>query len=206
MRVLITFRQPFFLNEYLLPMKFSKINFSKIIFEFISVSFAVLFAILLNQWREDRNNKDLAQKVLVNVGEEFIENKETLYSFVPEHKALLIEIDSMITLSNNDDKVVNKEINLNLLSSSAWEMAKITNAVFYLDFDVVNNLAKIYKLQNYYESIIKQYNLKEAIAGQNKNEVEQLLESKRLLETIIPLEESLIGYYDLMLDKVLTKK
>ena len=189
-----------------MTMKISKINFSKIIFEFISVSFAVLFAILLNQWREDRNNKDLAQKVLVNVGEEFIENKETLYSFIPGHKALLIEIDSMITLSNNEDKVVNKEINLNLLSSSAWEMAKITNAVFYLDFDVVNNLAKIYKLQNYYESIIKQYNLKEAIAGQNKNEVEQLLESKRLLETIIPLEESLIGYYDLMLDKVLTKK
>lgn len=189
-----------------MSIKFSKINFSKIIFEFISVSFAVLFAILLNQWREDRNNNHLAEKALINVGEEFVENKETLNSLIPDHKALLLEIDSIINLSTNDDAIINKEINLNLLSSSAWEMAKITNAFYYLDFNKVNNLAKIYKLQNYYETIIKEYNLKEALKDQNINDRQHLLGSKQLLETIIPLEENLEGYYKLMIEEVLTKK
>ena len=183
----------------------SKINFSRIIFEFISVSFAVLFAILLNQWREDRNNNNLAKKALINVREEFIENKETLHSIIPRHNALLVSIDSLLSVNNNDGRNINKDINLDLLSSSAWEMAKITNAVYYLDFDVVNNLAKIYKLQYYYESIIKKYNLKEAIEYQDVDIKRQVLASKQLLETIIPLEENLVGYYDLMIKEVLTK-
>ena len=187
-------------------MKLSKINFSKIVFEFISVSFAVLFAILLNQWREDRNNTKLAQKALVNVSEEFKENKEILMNFIPNHKSVLVEIDSVINLSDKDNVLVIKNIKINLINSSAWEMAKITNAVYYLDFDVVNNLSKIYKLQDYYESIVKQYILKNANSYQIETDKKYLLDAKRFLETIIPLEEDLVGYYNLMLDKVLTKK
>ena len=189
-----------------MAIKFSKINFSKIIFEFISVSFAVLFAILLNQWREDRNNKDLAQKAIVNVREEFIENKEILVKFIPNHKSILVEIDSVINSSDKDNVPVIKNININLINSSAWEMAKITNAVYYLDFDIVNNLSKIYKLQAYYESIVKQYILKNAASYQLETDKKYLLDTKRFLETIIPLEVDLVGYYNLMLDKVLTKK
>ena len=187
-------------------MKFSKINFSKILFEFISVSFAVLFALLLNHWREDRNNRNLAQKAIVNVRGEFIENKEILLKFIPNHTSVLLSIDSILELSDEDDLFVIKNIDINLINSSAWEMSKITNAVYYVDFDVVNNLSKIYKLQAYYESIVHQYILKNAASYQLESDKKYLLDTKRFLETIIPLEEDLVGYYDLMLDEVLTKK
>ena len=186
--------------------KKSKINFSRIIFEFISVSFAVLFALILNQWREDRNNGHLAEKALVNIREEFLENKETLSSYHQIHQTSIKEIDSLLTISEENISIRNKDIKVTIISSSAWEMTKITKAVYYLDFEVVNNLSKIYKLQEYYESIIKQYILKGA-EGDNQNDSKiQLLETKSFLETIIPLEEDLVGYYDLMLEEVLTEK
>ena len=187
-------------------MKFSKINFSKLLFEFVSVSFAVLLALLLSQWREDRNNTDLAQKAMANVREEFVENKETILNFIPNHKSTLVEIDSILKLSNKEDVIADVNIDINLINSSAWEMAKITNAVYYLDFEVVNNLAKVYKLQTYYESIVEQFILKSAASHQVETDEKYLLDMKNFLETIIPLEDDLVGYYDLMLEEVITKQ
>jgi len=43
-------------------MKNSKINFSRLLFEFISISFAVLIALFVNQWREGHNNQNIADK------------------------------------------------------------------------------------------------------------------------------------------------
>jgi len=187
--------------------KKSKINFNRIIFEFISVSFAVLFALILNQWREDRNNNHLAEKALVNIRKEFLENKKTLFDLNQNHHVALAEIDSLLTISKESYLTYDKDISLTVINSSAWEMTKITKAIYYLDFEVVNNLSKIYKLQEYYESIVKQYILKGAEAGnQNESNQKQLIDTKSFLKTIIPLEKDLVGYYDLMLEKVLTKK
>ncbi len=185
-------------------MKKKSINFNHLIFEFISVSFAVIFALFVNQWREDYNNQKLAEKSITNISEELKENKETLTQLIPKHKALIVSIDSLLAIAKTDsiDKNTLNAVEITLISSSAWEMAKITKAVYFIDFDEVNNLAKVYNLQAYYESIVKQYILKNSLSNSNVD-LESLNKVKVFLEAIVPLEEDLVFYYNLILTEVL---
>lgn len=189
-------------------MKNKRLNIQRLIFEFISVSFAVLIALLVNQWREDHNNGKLAEKAIYNIKQELQENKDVLAILIPSHQSTLSQIDSVIEKKENnnssDDSIIS--INVTLISSSAWEMAEITNAIFYLDFDDANKMAKVYNLQSYYESIIKQFILKNAYNYQSDQDLEFLRNNKQFLETIIPLEEDLQNYFNLLLENILVEE
>lgn len=185
-----------------------KINYSRLIFEFVSVSFAVLFALFVNQWRENYNNKKLANKAVINIKHELNDNIKVLNDFIPQHQSSLKRLDSIISLNENSASLINSPVSLDLtiLSSSAWEMAKITNAIYHLNFDGVNNLAKVYALQAYYESIVKQYLIKTATVSQENPNMSVLKDNKQFLETIIPIEEDLNTYLTIMLTEVLADK
>lgn len=189
-------------------MKNKRLNIQRLISEFISVSFAVLIALLVNQWREDHNNGKLAEKAIYNIQQELQENKDVMAILIPSHKSILSQIDSIIERKENCNSSVDSIIliDVTLISSSAWEMAEITNAIFYLDFDDANKMAKVYNLQSYYESIIKQYILNSSFSYQSDQDLEFLRNNKQFLETIIPLEEDLQKYFDLLLKNVLVEE
>ena len=189
-------------------MENKRLNFQRLAFEFISVSFAVLIALLVNQWREDHNNGKLAEKAIYNIRQELQENKEVMDILIPSHKSILSHIDSIIGRKENYNSTVDSIISIDvaLISSSAWEMAEITNAIFYLNFDDANKMAKVYNLQSYYESIIKQFILKNSFSYQSDQDLEFLRNNKQFLETIIPLEEDLQNYFNLLLKNVLVEE
>ena len=184
-----------------------KLNIRRLIFEFISVTFAVLFALFVSQWRENYNNDKLAEKAVLNIGIELEKNKEDISLSIPKHKSTLAHIDSLLIVNENSGIPINESISIELMimSSSAWEMAEITNAIYYLDFEDVNDLAKVYDLQSYYESIVKHYILNSSIVYQPKSSIIRLKNNKQFLETIIPIEENLKTYYNHMLTEVLKK-
>ena len=189
-------------------MKNERLNIQRLIFEFISVSFAVLIALLVNQWREEYNNGKLAEKAIYNIKQELQENKDVMAILIPSHKSTLSHIDSIIGREEKNISTVDSNIliDVTLISSSAWEMAEITNAIFYLDFDDANKMAKVYNLQSYYESIIKQFILKNSFSYQSDQDLEFLRNNKQFLETIIPLEEDLQNYFNLLLKNVLVEE
>ena len=127
---------------------------------------------------------------------------------IPSHKSTLSHIDSIIGREEKNISTVDSNIliDVTLISSSAWEMAEITNAIFYLDFDDANKMAKVYNLQSYYESIIKQFILKNSFSYQSDQDLEFLRNNKQFLETIIPLEENLQNYFNLLLKNVLVEE
>ena len=189
-------------------MKNKRLNIQRLIFEFISFSFAVLIALLVDQWREDHNNDKLAEKAIYNIKQELQENKEAMDILIPSHKSILSQIDSIIGRKEKNISTVDSiiSIDVTLISSSAWEMAEITNAIFYLDFDDANKMAKVYNLQSYYESIIKQFILKNSYSYQSDQDLEFLRNNKQFLKTIIPLEENLQNYFNLLLINVLEEE
>ena len=189
-------------------MKNKRLNIQRLIFEFISFSFAVLIALLVDQWREDHNNDKLAEKAIYNIKQELQENKEAMDILIPSHKSILSQIDSIIGRKEKNISTVDSiiSIDVTLISSSAWEMAEITNAIFYLDFDDANKMAKVYNLQSYYESIIKQFILKNSYSYQSDQDLEFLRNNKQFLETIIPIEEDLQKYFRLLLKNVLVEE
>ena len=189
-------------------MKSKKLNLQRLIFEFISVSFAVLIALLVNQWREDNNNDKLAEMAIYNIKQEIQENKDVMDILIPTHNSVLSKIDRIIERKEKYNSTVDSTISIDvtLISSTAWEMAEITNAIFYLDFDDANKLAKVYNLQSYYESIIKQFILKNSYSYQSNQDLEFLKNNKQFLETIIPLEGDLQKYFNLLLNNVLVEE
>ena len=189
-------------------MKNKRFNIKRLISEFISVSFAVLIALLVNQWREDHNNGKLAEKAIYNIRQELKENKDAMTILIPSHKSVLSQIDSIIGRKEKNISAVDSNISIDvtLISSSAWEMAEITNAIFYLDFNDANKMAEVYNLQSYYESIIKHFILKNAYSYQSDQDLEFLRNNKQFLETIIPLEEDLRNYFNLLLKNVLVEE
>lgn len=180
------------------------INFRKIFIEALSIAFAVFLALLARQWGENRNHQKLADKALVNISEELIENKDVMLDLIPYHQKKIRELDSIIVIIKNDSTYQDtlEQLKITLISSTAWEMAKITNAIYYMDFEEVNNLAKVYNLQSYYESIVKQYILKSSSEYQDDNSIETLKSKRLFLKSTLPLEESLKSYYNMMLDDI----
>jgi hypothetical protein len=184
----------------------NKIDFRKLIFEFTSVSFAVLVALVVNQWRADYNNKKIAEKAVDNIKTEIIENRDIMNKIIPNHQLVLNKIDSLLLIRENldNDTTSIMPFNIILTNSSAWEMSKITNAVFYINFDTANKIAKVYNLQKYYESIIKQYFIKNSFSNK-ETDIDNFKKTKQFLETIIPLEENLKSLYNRLINEVLIK-
>ena len=149
----------------------------------------------------------MAEKAIDNIREELKYNQEILSGIVPNHKAVLFSIDSLISVSEGD--VISVElinIDFKLISSSSWEMAELTQAISYMDIDVVTNLAKVYNFQSYYESILKNFVLKSAYDSDEYMDRETLQKTKAFLETVIPMEEDLASYCKIMIDQVLIEK
>ena len=182
----------------------NKINIKKLVFEFLSVSFAVFIALIANQWRDSYNKGKSAQNSIQSIRVELTENKENIETILPNHIESLRQIDSLIQLMPNDsiDIDVVDTLKIKLVGSSAWEMSKLTKAVYYIDFDEVNILAKVYTFQGYYESIVKNYIIKGSNTIQD-SDLNELRKVKNFLESIIPLEKDLKGYYNDVLTEVL---
>lgn len=68
----------------------SKINRQQLLFEFISVVFAVLFALLLNNWRENIKSSKAADRVIQSIKEEILKNDELLQASL-EYRTTLLE-------------------------------------------------------------------------------------------------------------------
>lgn len=68
------------------------INRQQLLFEFVSVVFAVLFALLLNNWRENIKSSKAADRVVQSIKEEILKNDELLRSSLRYRTALLEQL------------------------------------------------------------------------------------------------------------------
>lgn len=178
-----------------------KINYRKLAFEFISISFAVLAALIVNQCRENHNSEKLSNKALSFIELEMEDNKNVLTKFLGSHQKLSTKIDSILSLETLPTETENYDVELTILSASAWEMAEFTKALYNKNLTDINNITKVYNLQDYYQTIVKEYILKNSLkASSAENNIENLKNNQQFLNTIIPLEEDLIKFYTLLIE------
>jgi len=119
--------------------------------EAASVVFAVLVALGVDEWREDRQNRDLAERALVAVAAEIEGNREELVGSLEANRALA---ESVVAASR--DTVLPEDFSVNyeysLLSTAAWETAQVTRATQFIPLERVQRLARLYNLQQLFES------------------------------------------------------
>lgn len=144
----------------------NRISISKILLEIFSVSFAVLLALGVNEWRNIRANEKLANEALENIRKEILSNldiaKETLTlnkEIVKKQKMAFLSIKKEIdsNISNSIENDVHSRFPFSFMFSpikkTAWNSSNLTNAVIYLDFDLVQLLSETYENQELYSRV-----------------------------------------------------
>ena len=129
-----------------------RIDRRKAFFEFLSIVVAVVLAMGLTEWRQDYLNRRLAEKSFQNIVVEITENLEQLRS-----DSVRIAQDREF-MTNWVRKWVNEEetgpfeanFRLSILSTAAWEVAKINQSLTHLSNEKNMDMAELYALQSFY--------------------------------------------------------
>jgi hypothetical protein len=170
---------------------------NKLLFEFISIAFAVFLGLMLNQWNDNRKNKELAGQSKQNILTEIKENKARIENILNLHEESLSRLDSLLSQFENGQKLDNiaLSINFSLLSTSSWETAKLTRAISYMDIETVSDIASTYSYQEYFQFIVKNY-LNEYTFNQPEHfDRSFFIKIQNALNVIIPMEKDLIECY-----------
>lgn len=177
--------------------------YKKLTFEFISVAFAVFLGLMLNQWKDNRTNRKTAEISVNNIVTEVNENAKRLKDMLTSHNALNAIIDSVINKQLPDEALDTVSgLTMNLLQSTAWETAKLTQAIAYIDVRVVKEAAGIYEFQDYYKNIVKEFVLQDISNPEELSPETTLRYTNKFLDKIIPIETNLLQYYDELLKTI----
>ncbi len=179
---------------------FSKFN--KMLIEVLSVIFAVLVALGVDQWWEDRENLELAQKMRTGIESEFRENlkeiERTNENYTTTSDTLRMHLaEEVVTLDN-----VNINLELAVLTSATWHTAQMLRAIHYMDYEWVIKVSSQYELQSIYLDTQKQLlevmgRLAEMDAEENPRKILRTIVGRLMI--MISLQNGLIeGFTDLL--------
>ena len=116
------------------------------------IFFAVVLALAAEEWREQKDRQELADRALRSVVEEMRSNLEELEvtgvrnaERLESASAVLAELEA-----GRDQGGADVGLEVALLSSAAWQSAQMSQAVQYLDFGVMRELSEVYEVQDLY--------------------------------------------------------
>jgi hypothetical protein len=124
-----------------------------ILLESFIVVFSILFALAVDEWKEDSENRQLAEKSIAVFEREIEQNMARLEDLAPYHSGLremLTRIDSTGDVRTAED--LRSTIGLEplrppLLTDVAWQTSLATGALTKMDFETVSALSLTYTLQ-----------------------------------------------------------
>jgi hypothetical protein len=113
--------------------------------EALSVVFAVLVALGVDEWREDKANLELAGRALAGLTAEIENNLVELDSTRDENVSMLAQLDA--ALAEGGPQSFSMEFEYTQLSQAAWQTSQVTQAVHFVDYEAVQRIARLYDLQ-----------------------------------------------------------
>lgn len=114
------------------------------------VVLAVLAALAVDEWREARQQEELANRAIAVIAAEIEANREELADAAESNAALLEEVVAADRAGELPDDF-DLTFEYSLISTSAWETAQVTQATHFMPLDRVQQLAKLYGLQALYQ-------------------------------------------------------
>jgi hypothetical protein len=131
----------------------------ELLLETVSVVFAVLLALGVDEWRERRNQEALAERARASILEEVRANREELRGTREANRALFEKIEAALPrlaedpgarIEEGSDVQLAVTYQVALLSSASWQTAQMTQAAHFLDFDWVTRISRVYDQQALY--------------------------------------------------------
>jgi hypothetical protein len=179
-----------------------KLPIQKLLVEVFSIVLAVLLALAMNQWRERRGNRALAETALSNIELELRSNQDLLL--------LLNENNRSVTasLAGEDPETGNPPAFVPglQLQEIAWNAFLSTGVSSYVDYGTVLMLSKLYSIQEVYKELgsqVVQAELNSAAyavaAGTTIDEEQKLEQFSGFLELLVAIEIELLQTYEVTL-------
>lgn len=117
-----------------------------------SVVFAVLFALGVNEWRDDRRKRVTAEQARQSIEAEVAENQEELRQALLDNTSTLREVGRLAGAVGSDSTL---ELQLGLtlasLSSAAFDASESAGVTATMDFQWLLSVARVYNLQGLYQ-------------------------------------------------------
>lgn len=171
----------------------------ELILEAVSVVFAVLLALGVDEWRETRSQNALAERARASILEEIRSNEAELRRTREANRALLQRIEETLARGRQGPELTLEfNFQIALVSSASWHTAQMTQAASFLDFDWVRRVSKVYEFQDVY--VTSQSAVVDRISG-----ISEILENDPFrmlriiadrLRTNLELQDSLLEKYE----------
>lgn len=122
----------------------------EIVIEAASVVLALLLALAINAWNEDRETRARAEAARQAILAELRENRDEIREAQPKLKEITTYLHDAIASDAPDRHEMTVDLGISLLSEAAWRAALATQATQTIDFAWMTRVAKVYELQENY--------------------------------------------------------
>jgi hypothetical protein len=170
------------------------------------IFFAVMLALAAEEWRENRDRLELADRALRSVAEELRSNLEELERTGERNAGRLEAAGTVLAELEAGQDQGNADIGLevSLLSTAAWQSAQMSQAVQYLDFDIMRTLSEVYEIQDLYDRVQTGAvdNMTEMMRTAEEDPVAAVRQGVISLSVLQELQGSLLEVYRNTLDEL----
>ncbi len=159
--------------------KFVKnIKWSTLLLEMISVVFAILLALWVNQIHQNYDNKNKATDQQQRILEEVSRNLAALEPHFTRNDSLLISARYLIEerknlLQDDGPQYFTLGYSFNSLENTEWEVAKLTGVIAHMESDDIAILSNIYLDQALYSDHWISFTKKFALGSLNLNSTKE---------------------------------
>jgi hypothetical protein len=125
-------------------------SWTRILLEVALITLGVFLALMVDQWRERADHRQLAEDVLRRFHTEFTTNRAAVAAVRPKHENALAGIQAYFGASPAERATMKYpyfSTDPAFLEYTAWDLAIATQALAYVDPDIAQQVAHVYAVQ-----------------------------------------------------------
>lgn len=183
-----------------LQQNLSRLPAQKLLIEVFSIVLGVLLALAMNQWRETRANRALAETALANVELELEANRDLLVLLNENNKSALAAATTVDHSATEEPTAFVPGLQLQEI---AWNALLSTGVSSYVDYQTILTLSESYSIQRVYKELgvqVVQAELNTAAyavaTGTTVDEQSKLENFAGFFELLVAIEIELLRSYD----------
>lgn len=172
----------------------------ELLLEAVSVVFAVVIALGVDEWWEDRENLEMAGRALDAIVAEVQDNRDELLEGREANEALL---ERAVRVASADTVVEDLTLGYQyaLLSEAGWETARVTQSTHYIPLATVQRITQVYAMQQLFRT--SQDQVLQVILNESPSDPASAVQLAKRLVTPLSiaqgLEQTLVMSYDSLL-------
>ena len=130
----------------------------KILLDVVLITTGVFLGLAGEQWRQDRQQRELAETSLRRFRAEIETNRKAVSAVLDYHATLLKSLKAYLAAdrkTRNTADVHIQGLRFVAFDHTAWDVALATQALTYIDPEVAFDLSRIYNMQEYYSEFTR---------------------------------------------------